>query len=304
MNKIRSPISYQGGKFRFLNKILPYIPKKKEYMSAFFGGGAIEYNLACLFKAKIHAFDLHPAIITFHKHFIEDPQRVSDLAKKLVFTVPYSTLKKQSVSYFKNVPPDTFESASLFYLFNKLSFNGTFGIREFKIENEQIIHRSGAIIDFDISPWDSLCKEIDITFSCQDFNVSLVQNKAFAILDPPYLQSEGVYTNKQNNIISCIFNHHQLNRILSKRKNWLCFYSLIEEVPYIQYAYEGFPYIEMHFKSSMYKQKAVAKQVVIFSKNIQKEVEQIAYARNDIFGILSPKEYNASPRQAQQMKLF
>ncbi len=39
--KIKTPISYYGGKQSMLKEILPIIPKHKIYVEPFFGGGAV-----------------------------------------------------------------------------------------------------------------------------------------------------------------------------------------------------------------------------------------------------------------------
>jgi len=65
MSKLKTPITYYGGKLNLLNEILPRIPEHRIYTESFFGGGAVFFAKSLAEAETIN--DTNSLAITFYE---------------------------------------------------------------------------------------------------------------------------------------------------------------------------------------------------------------------------------------------
>src|SRR6185295_8331911 len=75
--RLRTPITYYGGKQMMAQHILPLIPKHKIYTEAFFGGGAIFFAKEPSEVEIIN--DLNGEVVNFYKVITTDFWRLNEL---------------------------------------------------------------------------------------------------------------------------------------------------------------------------------------------------------------------------------
>ena len=214
---ITSPLRYMGGKRWLFHTLADYIPKRTtEMVSPFFGGGALELNLAAR-GIQVHGFDLCPNLVNFWSEWLVDPLSVLAEAKSLV--------KEHDTDWFKVKIKLSDVDAPLYYALNRLVFNGsiTGGVRryEMNVNDEAIIlsDRKRVFSTETFPLWENLPK-LPITVDAGDFQESLLTHKdKFAYVDPPYVGKEVYYQACPSK-----FPHERLAETLKKRRNWVLSY--------------------------------------------------------------------------------
>lgn len=214
---ITSPLRYMGGKRWLFNTLVDYIPKRTtEVVSPFFGGGALEINLAAR-GIQVHGFDLCPNLVNFWQQWLEDPLHILSEAKSLV--------EKHDTDWFKVKLKSPAYDAPLYYALNRLVFNGSFdgGVRRYEMnaDGEAIILSDGKrVFSGETIPiWENLPK-LPIEIGIGDFQDSLSAHRdKFAYVDPPYVGKEIYYR-------ACTgkFPHERLAETLKHRDNWILSY--------------------------------------------------------------------------------
>ena len=95
--KMKTPITYYGGKQQMLRYILPLIPKHSIYTEAFFGGGAVFWAKEL---AKVEFInDINAEVINFYKVL---KQRFNDLIREINLTLHSEFQQKQARSIYRN----------------------------------------------------------------------------------------------------------------------------------------------------------------------------------------------------------
>ena len=93
--KMKTPISYYGGKQMMLKHILPMIPEHKVYVEPFFGGGAVFFAKD---PVKVEVINDHNAMVV---NFFEQLKTNFDELKKMVDATPYSrTVYKKAMTIY------------------------------------------------------------------------------------------------------------------------------------------------------------------------------------------------------------
>ena len=240
---ISSPLQYPGGKRWLFKTLYKYIPRDtQEMISPFFGGGAIELNMAAR-GVKVYGYDLSKGLNDFWETYLSCPSSLVKSAKYLLST--------KDKDYFRDMHRNFFNVKSMrnrgaiYFLLNRMSYGGKclgsdVGLRkDYKKALSPSILKS--ISEYNIS---------NVYVECLDFVESLNNHKfIFSYLDPPYpMVGKRLYFASANG-----FDHAKLSSILNDRPNWILSYS---SVPMIEDLYKGYYKIRINRKSSFrYKSK-------------------------------------------------
>lgn len=252
---IKTPLNYTGNKFRLLNQIQEYFPKKINVMVDLFCGGAtVGLNTEC---KEVYFVDNDKMVIGLLKFFSR--QNFKTLLKKIEIIINeyglsnsyrngYAFYKKQINDKNKNNglkefnanafyklrnkynsfdKKDTDEAFIILYILllygfnNDLRFNnkGDFNLPVGKTDlNKMNVIKLGKYLE--------KIKTINVHYVCSDFDSNIVKNilksADFIYMDPPYLITKATYneSNKWNNH----FEHRLLNlmdELIINNKNFI-----------------------------------------------------------------------------------
>lgn len=255
---IFSPLRYAGGKRWLFKTLLPYIPEgTKEMISPFFGGGAIELNLA-LRGVKVYGYDIFEPLVNFWQHYLSDPLALVEHAKTL--------MKGKDKSYFRYIQrggfaelSDNFDRAGVYFLINRMSYNGSTLAPKGGMKPNYTECLGKSILDT-ISKLNIPNLEVERK---SVFDLLSTNQSVFAYLDPPYPTSDDrLYGNSREHHEG--FDHKALFEMLDNRDNWVLSYS---DVPLIRLLYKDYQKIELIRKSGMINCKN-KKELLITSPDI------------------------------------
>lgn len=233
-NRVRSLLTYPGGKSKALKHIFPYIPDNiKQIHSPFLGGGSIEVTLASA-GVQVHASDIFEPLINFWQCVLDDPNRITNIVKK------YYPINREEFYNFKNtfnLIECKFEKAAVFLILNWTSFSGMTLSGGFRHDNTSNFnpHRIKKINNFKLN---------NLTVKNLSFKESLKNTGDDLIyLDPPYILKNGnrLYGNKGNTHKN--FDHKELCKILKTKNNFILSYNNTPEI------------LEMYKEYNIYKPK-------------------------------------------------
>lgn len=140
-NKMKTPISYYGGKQSMLKEIIPLIPEHKIYVEPFFGGGAVYWAKEPVKTAVIN--DLNMNVVNFYEVL---KHNYFDLRKKISATLHSRETYKKALIIYRT--PELFADdpvvrAWAFYVVTNQGFSckiGTWGYdrhkRAFTVQNK------------------------------------------------------------------------------------------------------------------------------------------------------------------------
>lgn len=198
---VKTPTRTPGGKSKALNRLIPYIPSYDTYVEPFVGGGSMFLRLAQLYPDKIYKIsDLDYFVYAFWITLYEKPMEMIDflLEKKRLYSncddarSLYDWCKENIDYVIKN--ENTFDTACLWYILNKLSFSGlTFQgsyARLAWINNftERCINNLAKV-----SAVMHSVKEIKITNLDYNELLKIPGENVFVFLDPPYKIPHNLY---------------------------------------------------------------------------------------------------------------
>ena len=220
----RSPLVYPGGKSKVISLFKPYLPDKTTKMvSTFMGGGAIE--LYCAARGiEVIASDNFEPLANFWKHFIEDPNKIVDLALE-VFPLNQEQrgyyfnigLQPEQKNYY-GIQYDNWERAALFLLMNRQSFRGwTLAYGHGKNYNETCANKE---IFENLRSWNNP----NISVSHSDYKPAIKKHEGtFMYFDPPYVEKEECYGwQKEDNPV---FDHVEFrDQIAGLDNKWILSY--------------------------------------------------------------------------------
>lgn len=230
-NIINSPLQYLGGKWWLVDVIGEYLPADCDtIISPFFGGGALELNLAAQQKQVI-GYDICPNLANFWTHFIDNPSSVILSAVDAIERMSNEELIQYKTDMFFSDAPVTydFERAYHYYLYNRLTFCSmplTPHVEKYTKRdgvwykwhtNSQTFSRR---IFHNTNFWRHAPK-LNVSVSVSDFRETFERHKReFAYVDPPYIDCEHYYNLKKGG-----FPHEILAEILRERPNWILSYA-------------------------------------------------------------------------------
>ena len=267
---------YPGGKGRLFKRLSEYIPRgTTEMVSPFFGGGAVELNLAVR-GVKVYGYDVFEPLVNFWQHFLENSWDLIKAAKHIGVTESKEALKYK-LKNFSDIE-DSFLQAAYYYCCNRLSFSGKtfYGFSNYYVDKSNTLlktskkNRLDRVFPLNLNCW-KLPQKYPLAITCADYQTSLSKHSdIFAYLDPPYPVITPLYRkNGQNKEIE----HSDLANILHKRNNWILSYN---DAPIIMELYKDCHKIDIMIQNSMCPNKQTH-ELLIFSDDLRENVERVNY---------------------------
>ena len=211
-NRIKSPIFYMGNKYKLLDNLLTYFPKKEtvdEFIDLFGGSGVVSINVP---YEKITYNEINHNITNLFKMLVETPPKeiINHIKHRVIeFDLPqkgvekidneYSKYKKNYLNfrkfYNKQNPKNYLDLYTLTYFsfsnlirFNsKNEFNMPYGHRSFLSDEH----------DINIELFYNIMKNKSVDVQNKDaFEIlyNITENKGqFIYLDPPYANTMAIY---------------------------------------------------------------------------------------------------------------
>ena len=272
---INSPITYPGGKRWLLKRLVALMPADtQEMVSPFFGGGAIELNLAVR-GVRVHGYDLCPHLTNFWQQWLHNPCEIICDAPKILRQYDRESLVslKSNFEYIAGAE----HRALLFYIFNRLAFGGkTLHDKEYLKkfqEKDGVFFRADGTCLFPNTDFWHTARDLPLTVGCADFSESLAWHPTlFAYLDPPYFKvGKNLYLTCKDG-----FDHERLVGILNNRPNWILSYN---DCDVIRKLYVKYPSISMAGRNFSTNRKT-SMELLIFSQDIG---ERLRYSQQHLF---------------------
>ena len=212
--------------------IMPMIPNHiTTILSPFVGGGTIEINLAC-HGYKVHAYDNYLPLIQYWKLWMTDPTILRDKVYEILSLYDHHELNRIKKGFGIGTEFNELESASFYYIFNRLVFNGlpTSKINPFYYDRHgEILRRTsykgfpkGEPIFKNWKFWRTCPIQNYFNMNHAEFQESLhLYPDSLAYLDPPYIGREKHYAGSMLNG----FDHVLLANLIQNRPNTIISYN-------------------------------------------------------------------------------
>lgn len=205
LRKIKTPISYYGGKQSMIGHILPLIPSHKLYTESFIGGAAVFFAKP---KSEMECInDLNGHVITFYKVLKSD----FAILRKLIIETPSSRkIHRESEFVLKNSEHfNDIKIAWAFWVQTNMSFSSNmfagYGYGRSKTTVKKIYNKKIAFTKH-------LTERLDIAdIECNEA-VKVIQSRdsvdAFHYVDPPYYNANmghySGYTFEDFKLLLCV----------------------------------------------------------------------------------------------------
>ncbi len=192
MGRLRSPITWFGGKGQLVAKLLQYIPQHTYYLEVFGGGASLLFAKK---PAKIEVYnDINSDLVNFFR-VLRDEEKFEKFYRKVVLT-PYSREEVKTFRKEYEYIEDEVEKAYRFFVLARQSFSGEMKSWSYSLK---AINRNMASV---VSKWLStidMLPDIHERFKtvmiehdtwenvCERFNDW--GEEGFYYLDPPYVLS-------------------------------------------------------------------------------------------------------------------
>lgn len=226
--KIRSPLTYTGGKSRHVDVIAARFPDDmKEMVSPFMGGGGVELAMAAS-GVDVHAGDVWLHLVEFWNALRRDARGVAEEARRLhpMSNDEFYALRRRLKE--GDEMPRT-HMAAAFYALNKCSFSGSINGGYSKGHERFNMIAINYLARFRM-PERLRVRQCDFERLLDDLP------DAFAYCDPPYLVEKNYYGFGGEHHRD--FDHERLARVLRKRKgDWVLSYN---DCPEVRRLYKGF----------------------------------------------------------------
>lgn len=213
-----SPLQYAGGKHWLWNTFMNILPRDvEEVVSPFFGGGAIELNLAVR-GVNVIGYDAFQPLVHFWQCYLRDPQKIVTDAAYFYKSQTRAFFDELHKGWFFELE-DTDTKASLFFVLNRMVYGGM-GFRSYQLRKNTAKSLSAGVFDtyaaYDIQ---------GVSVQQSDVFETLQRHtEAFLFCDPPYAkQKEGFYGDSKE--YHEHFDHERLARELLSREKWMFCYN-------------------------------------------------------------------------------
>jgi DNA adenine methylase len=198
--KLKTPISYYGGKQMMANHILPLIPKHRTYIEPFFGGGAV-FWLKPPSECEV-VNDINSRLITFYKVLKYDFEDLKSLIDETFHSREQHTDSKVEYKSGKDEIVDMLRMAWAVWVQTNMSFankiEGGFGYDLFGKVALKIHNKKKALIE---AHQERMRKVTIENYDVLKIMKAYDSEDAFFYLDPPYVSSNqghyAGYTNEQ-----------------------------------------------------------------------------------------------------------
>lgn len=209
MNRVRSPLSWTGGKSKQWKLIKKYLPKDehfKTWSEPFIGGGSVFLNafqdgLADNFiLSDINANLIKFYLNTLEPHYKDSVYRATIDLENLIYED--LTIEENKAKIDLMIQLQWEESPEYFYLCNRFNYNGLQkgSSTKQRIKQNLTINNCEAYLKFKNF---MIAHKKDITLSIADYKENIKNlisyydpNKTFIYLDPPYESKEKLYGTK------------------------------------------------------------------------------------------------------------
>ncbi|MFL2139000.1 Dam family site-specific DNA-(adenine-N6)-methyltransferase [Desemzia sp. FAM 23991] len=194
---IKSPLNYVGGKYKLLKQILPFFPTDIDTFVDIFSGGA---NVGINVQANYYIFnDMNSRINEMFRYFAkQNPTELVDKIKRIIEEHNLSKTNQEAYLNFREKynnnpnPLDLYILISFSYNYqirfnNSMIYNNPFG------KNRSSFSEN---MEKNLKLFISKLKTINHAFTDQyftDIDLSVLGDKDFVYLDPPYLITTGSY---------------------------------------------------------------------------------------------------------------
>lgn len=198
INNVKTPLSYPGGKSRFLkqlNENTPNLDKVNYFYDLFLGGGSYPIYITKKYpRLKIYVNDSNKKLINFWQQLQTNQNK---LVEKLIFIKKNndkSTIKKQIYELRNDKINNKFDQAVAYYVTNKCSYAGTTesgGFSNWNYEKKFNLTNINKllIIHKHIKNWH---------ISNLDYKSVIIKSNSFIYLDPPYNIKANLYGKNGN----------------------------------------------------------------------------------------------------------
>ena len=242
---IRSPLRYPGGKSRAVERIAGLIPSFTEFREPFVGGGSVFIYLKQKFPdKKFWINDKYAELAIFWKILRSDSTKLIEQ----IWNWKRKFSEGKELFYFlrgKIKDFDEIETATAFFVFNRITFSGTteaggFSVQAFeKRFTDSSIERLGTMPD--------VLADVKITnFDYEKVILEKGEN-VFLFLDPPYFSATNSALYGKNGNLHKTFDHTRFAETLKKCPHrWLLTY---DDSPFVR---ELFSFANIETWSLMY----------------------------------------------------
>jgi DNA adenine methylase len=214
-SEIKSPLRYPGGKTRAVKKIIPRIPRFKEFREPFVGGGSVFISVKQRVPNDISFWinDLNYDLYCFWSQIKENSERmITEVQRyydewddgRALFSFLTNAHRKWS----------DFEKGVRFFVLNRITFSGTvesggYSTQSFKrrftqssIERLKRLHE--LLANVKVTPYD------------YEKVVNRTGEDVFIFLDPPYFSTTDSRLYGKNGDLHTSFNHERFAKVMKK----------------------------------------------------------------------------------------
>ncbi len=186
MSKLKTPISYYGGKQNMVSAILPLIPKHRIYTEAFFGGGAIFFAKPPSEAEVIN--DTNNMVVNF---FEQTKTNFKSLKAKIENTLFSRATYTVALTMYRM--PHLFgklQQAWAFYIATNMGFSSSIGSWGYDKYSKRLKSFQNRKMTFDESISQRLgAAQIECNDACKVIQ-SRDAEDAFHYVDPPYINTD------------------------------------------------------------------------------------------------------------------
>lgn len=274
---VTSPLRYPGAKHWLYDTLTVLLPDgTTEIVSPFFGGGSLEINLA-LRSIRVYGYDKFQPVVNFWQYWLESPNRLIEGANGLLNLYSKPELQHLKKQRYPEICVSGEMGATLYYLLNRLSFNGApcSHVRPYALRYDGHYikdwhdRKNGRRVFTETAFWES-CPTLPISVECSDFRASLEKHpNLFAFVDPPYPHlTSRLYGDSREYHED--FDHYGLYDILKARPLWALTYN---DVAFVRDLYSGFDTIPIQRPGDSWGKNK--NELLILSDDIAQRINRI-----------------------------
>ena len=227
---IKSPLRYPGGKSRAVERIAALVPSFDEYREPFLGGGSVFIHLKQLFpNRQFWVNDLYPELAIFWQQIQQNTEGVIQQVE--MWRKQFPVGKELHQFLVKNINSfNEIETASAFFIFNRITFSGTTEAGGFSEQAFQGRFTPSSIER--LRPLTTIVRGTNITNLDYQKVIEQDGENVFIFLDPPYYSATKSALYGKKGQLHKTFDHERFAETLKKTPHkWLITY---DDSPYIR----------------------------------------------------------------------